>query len=229
MDVACRAGLRAGRANLRKDFVAAPGTRAAFADLVRVVAGPEMALQGVLLHPPSQQLLVTLAFLVDGPVELGCEVVHPAGLQPLPRIGIQFFEGIEPLHVFGIARPPDAEGTDTELHPGLGAGHGTPERVDEQVDILPPPVVARERTTLGSVALPAAIVGKGDGLAAAALGIGIEVVVEVDAIDVIALHDVEHHADGALAYGGLAGIHPQRLAVALHQLRALPAEVVASE
>ena len=54
--------------------------------------------------------------LVDRPVELRGEVIHPAALQPRARVGRDLLVGVESLHLRRAPRPPDAEGTDADAH-----------------------------------------------------------------------------------------------------------------
>ena len=54
----------------------------------------------------------------------------------------------------------------------------------------------------------------------------IEVVVDVQRVDVVAPHDVEHDARRAIAHSRIAGIHPQIRPVLAHELRIGAADVV---
>ena len=82
----------------------------------------------------------------------------------------------------------------------------------EQIHVVPAPIVARQGAAAAPVSLVCGVVRKGDFLHlpshASRLGIRIEVVVHVDAIDVIPSHEIEDDLLGPLSHRGLARIHP---------------------
>ena len=84
-----------------------------------------MAAGLVLRGPIVEEHGIRLPLLVDGPVELGREIIAPAALEPKLRIGIDPVELAEAGDGGCPAvRPRDAEGADAEFHPGLFLVHG---------------------------------------------------------------------------------------------------------
>ena len=79
-------------------------------------AGPEGPSRRVLPRPPREQRGEALLPLVDRPVELRGEVVHPAALEPRARVGRDLLVRVESLHLRRAPRPPDAEGADAHAH-----------------------------------------------------------------------------------------------------------------
>ena len=114
--------------------------------------------------------------------------------------------------------PPDAEGTHAEPHPRLHGVHAVVELFHQQVHVPATPVVAGERASASPVTLVRGGVGEVDCAAAVRLGIGIEVVVHVHAVDVVAAHDVEDDPRGAAAHGRVARIQPEERAVLADEL-----------
>ena len=144
------------------------------------------------------------------PVELRHHVVDPPHAGPLGAVGI---EGIIALQAVGVAAlgvgflvAPYSEGTYSEAHPGLDAGDGAVHRGDERVDIGPAPV---------ALVLPVAVAGVAGGVGKVGVldGIGIKIVVHVQAVDVVAGHDVGHHAVDEVAALGIGWVEVVLLAV----------------
>ncbi len=73
------------------------------------------------------------------------------------------------------------------------------------------------------VGVPAEGLGVGEGLVL--LGIGVEVVVHVDAVDVVAVEQVFGDAEGVVAGLGLARVEPEVGAVRAHEVGALVGDV----
>ena len=91
---------------------------------------------------------------------------------------------------------------------------------DQLVHVRPAPVVLRELSARGDVLVVSLGVGKVDPLAGrVVLGIRIEVVVDVHAIDVVALDDVHDRAQRAATHFWVARIHPEEPAVLPNELR----------
>ena len=209
-DVAGDAVGIAGTLDLADDFLGCPGA----ADAGGVVAGPEVAAVVVLLGPPLEEDGVALGFLIDGPVELGGEVIDPAGVEPFAGIGVEVVVGFESADLVGLAGFPDAEGAEAEFDPGFDGLDGGVEAFDEAVDVVAAPVVAGELAAAVTVALPTGLVGEVDGFAGGVLDlVGVEVIVEVDAVDVVAAEDVEDDAEGVFGGVVFAGVEPELFAV----------------
>src|SRR5674476_1191191 len=217
VDVARCAG-RARRTNLRVELVGSPQSGAC-RGAARVVSRPDVAPVHVLAEPPAKQHRIALRRLRDGPVELRCEVIDPPLAQPLPGVAVELLVGIEAFDLLGISRSPDAERTDAHLHPRFDRLRALVYLLDQRVYAVPAPVVARKPATLLCICGVARRIGERNCDAVLSdLGVRIEVVVDVDAIHVVTLHDVEHYAQRLPNYRGIAWIHPLVLAIGAHEL-----------
>src|SRR5207249_1674551 len=101
-------------------------------------------------------------------------------------------------------RAPDAKRTDAHAHRRLFRLHATIKRLDKAVDILAPPIRTAQPAR-HAIALPRRVIGK---LRVVLCGIGIEVIVDMNAVDVVTLHDVEDHLEDVTVGVHLAGIDP---------------------
>ena len=215
------------------DLVGLPdhlGGGAVLADVGRVDAGPQMAASDILRGPPRQQLGEALLGLALGPVELRGEVIGHALTDPLPGIGVEHLVLIHALDAFGKARFPDTEGADAELHPGLFAMHRGIHRPHQAVDVLAPPVRSTQLAAGALVGAPTAVVGKRHGRPQGRfVGIRVEIVVDVDPIEVVAMDHVGHHLEGLVTRLGEAGIEPEELAIGHHQIGSSAADVLAGD
>ena len=91
---------------------------------------------------------------------------------------------------------------------------------------MPSPTVARERAAALAIASVGRRVRKVEGASArVALAVRIEIVVDVDGIDVIPLHDVEHDLHGAPPHRRLARIHPEIVTVSPDEQRLRAADM----
>ena len=170
--------------------------------------GPEGPSRRVLPRPPREQGREALLSLVDRPVELRGQVVEPAALEPFARVRRDLLVGVVPLHLRREAGPPDAEGADAHVHPLLHGLHLVVE-AHEPVDIPPTPAPRVRCRRQGHVPRKARLVGKLTRLSPARRSlVRIEVVVEVDAVHVVTLHDVEDHRERVRATPG--GPDPSR-------------------
>ena len=223
--VAVHGRLVAGGEHLRDDLTAPPLGGRARAHARGVQPGPQVPLERVLRGPPPQEQAVA-ALLVHPAVQLRREIVHPAVREPLSRIRIQRGVRVESRgDRLRIPRPPELERRDPELHPRFQLPYLRVQLLDELVDVRPPPVVARELSAVPPVCLPASLVGKIRGPVRATLRVRIEIVVEMHAVDVVALHHVEHHAQRLRAHRRLSRVHPELRPVFLHELRVPAREV----
>ena len=101
---------------------------------------------------------------------------------------------------------------------------------DEEVDVLAPPVVALKAATGVAVAFPAGPVGERDGRASGVfLRIGIKIIVEVNAIDVVTADDIKDDVEGMFLDFAFAGIEPEAFGVGLDEWRAPLADVVGGD
>jgi len=181
----------AGPLDLVGDFGCAEGPGAAVVGPAGVQPGVEVSAAWVVREPPPQEAGERLVGLVDRPVELGHEVVAPPLVEPAAGVGVDPCVLVEALDVRGVAGAIDAKRADADLDVGLDGVDLLVELLDEGVDVVPPPVVARERAAFVAVALVGRVVGEGEGVAGVVVdGVGVEVVVEVDAVDVVAGGDV---------------------------------------
>src|SRR3954469_5627748 len=210
----------------------------------RVEARPEMPPHWILRAPPRIQRAEAILRRVHLPVELGSHIVEPPLTQPFPRIGVGLTEGIEAVDSLRIARTPDAEGADADRDPRLGDVHPLVELGHEVVDVVSAPVVAVGPVLLASVLDPRRMVREVefaddlDRVAVAApshpavarsrFAIGIEEVIEMHAIDVVPLHDVDDSRQYCLAGFGNAGIDPLLPAIAAHPVGMFARDMVAS-
>src|SRR5882724_3385411 len=99
--------------------------------------------------------------------------------------------------------------------------------MDQAVDIGAAPIITRQSSTRSYVLPPARRVRKLNRPSAPVLlFVGIEVVVDVNTIDVVAANDVEYHVDRTLSHGRLARIHPQHAPIPLYKLRVGATDVI---
>ncbi len=144
--------------------------------------------------------------MVEWPVELGQLIVDPAAARPQQYVGVEVVVVLQTRR--GAARrvcggvAPDAEGAYPEYHPGLGGGYHVVYLLNEQVDVATAPV---GQLHAFAVAAEGGAVVKAHALD----GIGVEVVVEVYAVDIVAGHDIAHHRGDMVAVGRLAGVEVQ--------------------
>ena len=178
-------------------------------------AGPEVALLGVLVAPPFDERGEALRLLVDAPVELGGEVVDPTLAQPGTGVGGHVLKGVGAgFDGAGDAGTPDAERADAEFDVRLFLLDGAVEALDEGVDVVAPPFGDGHASPAGSVGVVGGGVVEDD---FATNGVGVEVVVDVDAVDVVAFGDVNHDLDGAVLNRFVRGVEPE-LAARRHEV-----------
>ena len=141
--------------------------------------------------PPVYQLVVVSGLVAYLPINLGNTVVYPALVYPQHHVGIQL---VVVLQTVGIAAVGvallvaiDAKGRHAELHPRLRVANGLIELSDKLVDIVAAPVVAVGKAI--GVGLEVGSIGDGD----TSDGIGIEIVVDMQSVDIVALQNVAHH------------------------------------
>lgn len=145
------------------------------------------------------------------PIELGREVIHPTLTQPPERIGVDLVELVEPGFYFGwLAFGVNAKGAHPEERAGFFAFNELMGAADEGVDIVAPPV--------GEGEIPSAFAVGGVGIAVregcafAGRRVRIEIIVEMNAVHIVASEDIADDGKEMLLNGGSAGIHPEEVA-----------------
>ena len=191
-----------------------------------------MAFLRILRGPVIEQHAEGLRFLRTGPIELRRQIVHPAALDPEFHVGVEL---VVLAKTGNTRRPPvrptDAKRADPEAHVVLLAADAAVERLDELIHVLPPPVGAREFAAGREVTLPRGAIGEfeifcgrrrtgigersGVGRGGPAVGnrVGIKIIVEVDAIEIVVADDFAHDIERAFLGHGFTGVHPHQLAV----------------
>ena len=111
----------------------------------------------------------------------------------------------------GMAGPPDAKRADAEFDPGLLLFDGGINLFDKGIDVEAAPIAPGKFSAGLLVSLPHHVVRKIGRLVAPG-GIGIEVVVQVDAINVIATDHIHNHAQGIAARAGVGRVEHDHLA-----------------
>ena len=144
-----------------------------------------------MLGPPVNKHGIVGYRMAYLPVNLRDIVVYPTFACPKQHVGVKV---VVVLQAAGLASQRvarvvavDAERRHAELDPRLQSAHRFVYLADEQVDVATPPVA--------DVVEAATIAGKAGrvGELHPFRGIGIEVVVHVDGIDIVARHNVAHH------------------------------------
>ena len=154
---------------------------------------------GSIVSPPLYKAFIVGRRMSDFPIYLRNGVIHPSLVDPEEDIGIEI---VVILQTTGVASGNIAtvlhvvvyaEGRDTELHPRLGGVDRLVDALDEGVDIISPPFINVAETV--GIFRKGLLVGDGE----SSHGIGIEIVVDMNAIDIVTRHDVLHdHADVAV-------------------------------
>src|ERR1041385_2601041 len=186
-----------------------PGTLACEVDLIECflliptvpnganrVSRPDMTVLVVLPDPPVQQDRIWLIRRRNLPIKLWGVVIAPALVEPKLCICIKLVVLVESFHDRRISRPPDSKRTDAELNPLFLRLCAFINLLDEKIHLRSPPVVAGEFAASLEIFLPSWFIweiGILDALRRRLLEvvrIRIEIVVHVDAVDVIPMDDV---------------------------------------
>ena len=112
---------------------------------------------------------------------------------------------VETLNARWIPRLPDPKGADPELHMGFGLFDLLVETPNEFVHLITSPIIATEFTASLSVFCPCRIVGEWNFVDR----IGIEVIIDVDAIDIVTFDDIEEDVQCMLSGLRFTWIEPQ--------------------
>ena len=175
---------------------------------LHVLADEERRL-GQIGVPPAYQLVIVSGLVAYLPVYLGHAVVHPSLTVPQQDVSIQVVVVLQAVRAaalrVALLVTVDAKGRDAHLDPRLHVVHGLVQLLDKEVDVLAPPVA-----TVGNALVIGTVLGIVGNLHAWHR-IGIEIVVNVQAVDVVAPHNVAHNlADvvPALRQGGVEQRQP---------------------
>ena len=163
-----------------------------------VLPDDEYAIRGMSC-PPLDERFVVGRLVSDFPINLRHQIVHPALFHPEEDVGIEVVIVLQARRVAawdGGARfcvVVDAERRDAEFYPGFHVVNAVVEGLDEDIDIVAPPVLHVGKTIV--VAAEGFLVGN----FLARSRVGVEVVVNVEAVHIVAAHDVGSHAAGVFA------------------------------
>ena len=150
-------------------------------------------------------------------------------IPPQLNIGKKFVVLTEPGDAFGpTISARQTERADAKLHPCLFGMNRRIHRLHQTVDVVTSPVSATELSSRCKVAFPRRLVGK---IYVELIGhtfnrVGIEVVVNMYAVHVIATHHITNHIDKPFCAIRFARINPALFAVGFHQLGARVDEMV---
>lgn len=169
----------------------------------------ERTVAGMVAPPANKRLIVgcTVAHL---PIELWQIVIHPSLTHPLEHIGIEVIVVLQSVGGtsirVGALVAIDAKGRNAELHPRFHLAQVVAHLLDKEVDILTSPVA-----TVHSIAIPCirSVIGNGNTRS----GIGIEIVIYVNAIHIITAHNVARHLTDIVAVLGTAGVKEQQTVI----------------
>ena len=150
---------------------------------LNVLADIQWALAAILV-PPFYQRLIVGGLVAYFPVDLRHTVVHPSFLHPQQDVGI---EVVVVLQSVGVAADVgaalvavDSEWRHAHFHPGLHRPHRVVQLLDEQVHVVAPPVADVLESSW--IALKVLLVGN----LLSGNGVGVEVVVVVESVNVVA-------------------------------------------
>ncbi|OPZ79236.1 MAG: hypothetical protein BWY77_01384 [bacterium ADurb.Bin431] len=198
-DIAADAGDGAIEAHLIADLGGRPlpgGKGRSGRHLVNALADVKM---DALHHrgPPRRQRPVGGDAQAKGPVDLRGEVID--AFVPNPGQGIAV-DGVIGFHAgrAGIAVLADAEGTDAQLDVRFDGDQAVVQGADKEVDIVPPPVAALGKAA--GIGRKTGIILVGDSL------VGIEIVIKVNAVEVVAPHHVKDDGEDILPHLGQTGV-----------------------
>ena len=171
-----------------------------------------------ILVPPPDKCIIISGLITDFPIDLGHTIVKPAVIHPQQHIGIKV---VIILQTIGIAAnwrialvTIDAKGRDTDFHPRLGLMDRLIELFNKEVHVIATPV-ALVLDTVG-VILKEFIVRNTLPLNR----IGIEVIIHMDTIHIVAAHDITGYLADIVAIFRNTGVQDKELVVgkAVHRL-----------
>ena len=184
----------------------------------------QIALRDMLV-PPMDELVIVGRTIANLPIDLRHTIVHPTFGIPKQHVGIEVVVVLQTVSTaaIGVALliTIDAEGRNANLYPRLGVVNGAVELFDKQIDVIAAPVA----TIVDAVAIGAilCIVGNLN----TSNGIGIEVVIDVQAVDIIARHNITDDVANIVAAGLLGRIQQRQTVVLKRPLGMFYNDVVA--
>ena len=138
--------------------------------------------------PPVNQLVIVGSLITNLPIQLGHAVVHPAIGIPKKNVGIQLVIILQTigLATVGIAFliTINAKGRNAELHPRLGGMDGFVNLLNKHVNIIATPIITILHTIGRRTILR--FIWNFD----TCDRIGIEIVIDMQAIDIVAFYDI---------------------------------------
>ena len=162
-----------------------------------VLSDVEVGFPGVAV-PPFNQGDIVRRRVPYFPIYLRHIVVNPTLLDPMRDVGVEVVVVLQALRLAARAVgrtsfvPIDTEGADAEAHPRLRQEDSPAQFAHELVHIVAPPVGPLRSLEAFCQAILAETLVVGE--VHARHGIGIEVVVHVNGIHIVARNDVPHHA-----------------------------------
>lgn len=205
--------------DLAFDLVGSPA--AGGFDAACVEPRPDVAVLWILAHPPSEEREEGLLRGVDFPVELWGDVVHPAFAEPEACVGVEAEVCIESFDTGGVIGSVDAERADADKGvgaPGLDEGV---EVLHEGIDVVSTPGGAVRESVLAE-AFPGGVVGEWHTL----LGIGVEIIVDVDAVERVASEEVIDDGERVRAGVGLSRVEPDEIGERLGEVGSAGRDVI---
>ena len=176
------------------------------------------------VRPPAGHRGVVHAPVADVPVDLGADVVDPPLLHPLAAVGVGGVVALIPaggVGALGQAAPvrPHAGGADAVGQIGVDGVEPLPQLLHQLVHVVPPPVP--------QVGEPGAVLGVSIRVVKAAAGV--EVVVQVDAVDVVIAGQLLRAPDDVRPHLRQAGVEVELPLVLHHPVRVELGRVVGGE
>ena len=123
------------------------------------------------------------------PIDLWNTVIHPSLLNPVEDIGIEVVIALQTVSL--AAELPaaliavDTERRNAELYPRFNLAHSAVQLIYEGVHVLSSPCTL----VFGPAALEPLVIGK----LLADCGIWIEIVIDMQSIDIVTVHDITHN------------------------------------
>jgi hypothetical protein len=178
---------------------------------LHILTDDERSVRGILV-PPFDEGLVVSCLVANLPIYLGNIVVQPTVVYPEKNVGIEVIVVLSAVGITTHRRTLfvtiNTKRRDTDLYPRLSLVDGLIELLDEEVDIISAPVVDIP-DAIGVLAEEFLV---GDGLAL--YRIGIEIVVHMDAIDIITTHDITRHLTDVITILGKTRIEDEEIIIA---------------
>ena len=164
-----------------------------------------------MLVPPFNQRIIVSSLVADFPIDLRHIVVEPAVVHPQKNIGIEIVVVLQTIGITTDLRTAlitiDTKGRDTHFHPWLRLVYRLIELLDKEIHIIAAPVVDIPDT----ITILPVLLGIRDILSLH--GIGIEIVVHMDTVDIITGDDILGHLADIIAVLGQSGIQDKHIVI----------------